>query len=45
MANNFQLLVFFATVTILLMVVSLGFQIWQTILSKQQLQQGLGSGS
>jgi len=41
---NNQLLVFFATFTIFLMVVSLGFQIWQTILSKQQLQQGLGSG-
>jgi len=42
---NNQLLVFFATFTILLMVVSLGFQIWQTILSKQQLQQGPGTVS
>ena len=39
---GFQLLVFFATFTILLMVVSLGFQIWQTILSKQQVEQGSG---
>jgi hypothetical protein len=32
-----QLLVFFATLTILLMVLSLIFQIWQAILAKQQL--------
>jgi hypothetical protein len=36
-----QLLVFFATFTILLMVLSLLFQIWQMILAKQQLQLGL----
>lgn len=35
-----QLLVFFATFTILLLVISLGFQIWQTILMRQQLRQG-----
>lgn len=35
-----QLLVLFATVTILLMVLSLCFQIWQVVLAKQQLQQG-----
>jgi len=38
---NNQLLVFFATFTILIMVLSLFFQIWQVILAKQQLQQGL----
>jgi len=40
-----QLLVAFATFTILLMVLSLGFQIWQTILTRQQLSQGPGNGS
>jgi len=35
-----QLLVFFATFTILLMVLSLIFQIWQVMLAKEQLQQG-----
>jgi hypothetical protein len=38
-----QLLVYFATFTIFIMLVSLGFQIWQTILTKQQLQQGTGT--
>jgi hypothetical protein len=40
---NNQLLVYFATFTIFIMLVSLGFQIWQTILTKQQLQQGTGT--
>lgn len=35
-----QLLIFFATFTIFLMIVSLIFQIWQVVLAKQQLQQG-----
>jgi len=38
---NNQLLVFFATFTIILMVLSLFFQIWQVILAKEQLQQGV----
>ena len=36
-----KLLVFFATFTILIMVLSLFLQIWQVMLAKQQLQQGL----
>jgi len=38
---NNQLLLCFATFTIILMVLSLFFQIWQVILAKQQLQQSL----
>jgi len=40
-----QLLLLFVTFITFLMVVSLGFQIWQTILTRQQLSQGVGSGS
>lgn len=35
-----QVLVFFATFTIFLMILSLIFQIWQVLLAKQQLEQG-----
>ncbi|KAH7407371.1 hypothetical protein BKA64DRAFT_413789 [Cadophora sp. MPI-SDFR-AT-0126] len=37
---NNQILVFFATFTIFLMLLSLIFQIWQVMLAKQQLDQG-----
>jgi len=40
-----QLVVFVTAFTILLVMVSLGFQIWQTLLTRQQLEQGAGSGS
>jgi len=40
-----QLLLLFVTFITFLLLVSLGFQIWQTILTKQQLGQGVGSGS
>jgi len=35
-----QLLVFFATFTIFLMILSLVFQVWQVQLARQQIQQG-----
>jgi len=35
-----QVLVFFATFTIFLMILSLIFQVWQVLLAKQQLEQG-----
>jgi len=37
---NNQILVFFATFTIFLMLLSLIIQIWQVMLAKQQLEQG-----
>jgi uncharacterized membrane protein YqjE len=40
-----QILVFFATFTIFLMLLSLIFQIWQVLLAKEQLQQGFQQGS
>jgi hypothetical protein len=39
---NNQVLIIFATITIFLMALSLLFQVWQVILTKQQLQQGQG---
>ncbi|XMA13223.1 hypothetical protein WAI453_006014 [Rhynchosporium graminicola] len=35
-----QLLIFFATFTIFIMLLSFVFQVWQVILAKQQLEQG-----
>jgi len=41
--RNKRLLVFLTTFTILLLVVILGLQIWQTMLLKQELEQGQGT--